>query len=71
MGAACVAQDRLDIGHAVKNLARGMVTPTEANLADLKRLIRYFKRYPDVAQVSAAISSQRSSFQLEKVNSML
>ena len=48
--AAYLSQDRLDIGHAVKNLARGMVSPTEAKLADLKRLIRYLKKYPDVGQ---------------------
>ena len=50
MRAAYLSQDRLDIGHAVKNLARGMVSPTEAKLADLKRLIRYLKKYPDVGQ---------------------
>ena len=44
MRAAYLSQDRLDIGHAVKNLARGMVSPTEAKLADLKRLIRYLKK---------------------------
>ena len=46
MRAAYLSQDRLDIGHAVKNLARGMVSPTEAKLADLKRLIRYLKKIP-------------------------
>ena len=48
--AAYLSQDRLDIGHAVKSLARGMVSPTEATLADLKRLSRYLKKYPDVGQ---------------------
>ena len=50
MRAAYLARDGLDIAHAVKNLARGMVSPTEAKLADLKRLIRYLKKYPDVGQ---------------------
>ena len=57
MGAAYLAQDRL----AVRNLACGMVTPTEAKLADLKRLIRNLKRYPDVAQV---FSSQQTPTKL-------
>ena len=47
--AAYLSQDRPDIGHAVKNLARKMVCPTEASLANLKRLIRYLKKYPDLA----------------------
>lgn len=51
MRAAYLAQDRPDIGHAVKNLARRMVQPTEASLTDLKRLIRYLIKYPDFAQV--------------------
>ena len=42
------------IGHAVKNLARRLVQPTEASLTDLKRLIRYLIRYPDFAQVVKA-----------------
>ena len=51
MRAAYLAQDRPDLGHAVKNLARKMVAPTEASLTDLKRLGRYLKKYPDFAQV--------------------
>ena len=39
MRAAYLSQDRPDIGHAVKNLARRLVQPTEASLTDLKRLI--------------------------------
>ena len=51
MRAAYLSQDRPDISHAVKNLARRLVQPTEASLTDLKRLIRYLIRYPDFAQV--------------------
>ena len=39
MRAAYLSQDRPDIGHAVKNLARRLVQPTEASLTDLKGLI--------------------------------
>ena len=51
MRAAYLSQDRPDIGHAVKNLARRLVQPTEASLTDLKRLIRYLIKYPNFAQV--------------------
>jgi hypothetical protein len=51
MRAAYLSQDRPDIGHAVKNLARRMVQPTEASLTDLKRLVRYLIRFPDIGQV--------------------
>jgi len=54
MRAAYLSQDRPDIGHAVKNLARRLVQPTEASLTDLKRLIRYLIRYLDFAQVFKA-----------------
>ena len=57
MRAAYLSQDRPDIGHAVKNLARRLVQPTEASLTDLKRLIRYLIRYPDFAQ---AFKAQRT-----------
>ena len=53
MRAAYLSQDRLDISHAVKNLARKMVSPTEASLQDLKRLCRYLIKKPDVCQVFA------------------
>ena len=43
--------------HTWRKLARATVTRTEAKLADLKRLIRYLKRYPDMAQ---AFSSHQS-----------
>ena len=49
MRASFVAQDRADIGDAVKTLAQGMATPTEANLADLKKLARYLVGKPYVA----------------------
>ena len=45
---------RPDIRHSVKNLSRRMVNPTESSLADLKRLVRYLKGYPDLSQVFAA-----------------
>ena len=53
MRAAYLAQDRLDLGHAVKNLARKMVSPTdtEASMSDLKRLVRYVKKSADFTQV--------------------
>ena len=51
MRAAYLAQDRLDLGHAVKNLARKMVALIEASLVDLKRLGRCLRKYPDFAQV--------------------
>ena len=53
MRAAYLSQHRLDISHAVKNLARKMVSPTEASLQDLRRLCRYLIRKPDVCQVFA------------------
>ena len=46
-----LSQDRPDLSHAIKNLSRKMVSPTESNLADLKRLGRYLKKYPNFAQV--------------------
>ena len=52
MRAAYLSQDMPDIGHAVKDLARRLVQPTEASLTDLKRLILI--RYPDFAQVFRA-----------------
>ena len=51
MRAAYLSQDRPDIGHVVKNLARRLIQPTEASLTDLKRLIRYLIKYPNFAQV--------------------
>ena len=53
MRAAYLSQNRPDISHAVKNLARRMVNPTEANLIDLKRLVRFLKKYPDFGQTSS------------------
>ena len=47
MRAAYLSQHRPDIGHAVKNLARRLIQPTEASLTDLKRLIRYLIKYPN------------------------
>ena len=46
MRAAYLAQDRADIGHAVKTLSRKMVMPTDADWGNLKRLARYLKQYP-------------------------
>ena len=51
MRAAYLSQDRPDLSHAVKNLSRKMVTPTEAAMQDLKRLCRYLLKYPDLCQV--------------------
>ncbi len=50
MRAAYLSQDR-PISHAVKNLSRKMVNPTEASLGDLKRLGRYLKMFPDFSQM--------------------
>ena len=51
MRAAYLAQDRPNLGQAVKNLARKMVAPTEPSLTDLKRLGGSLKKCPDFAQV--------------------
>ena len=53
MRAAYLSQDRPDISHTVKDLARGMVNPTEAKWSDLKRLGRFLKKYPDFTQIFA------------------
>ena len=36
-----LAQDRSDIGYAVKEVSRGMAAPTEGDLNNLKKLCRY------------------------------
>ena len=41
-----LAQDRSDIGFAVKELSRSMAKPTECDMAKLKRLGRYLKGCP-------------------------
>ena len=53
MRAAYLSQDRPDISHTVKDLARGMVNPTEAKWSDLKRLGRFLKKYPGFTQIFA------------------
>ena len=57
--AAYAAQDRPDLGHAFKTLARKMISPTEASLTNLKRLGRYLKKYPDFARVLPQQSQAR------------
>lgn len=54
MRAAYLSQDRPDLSHAVKNLARHLVSPSEAKLSDLKRLGRYLKKFPNFSQVFVA-----------------
>lgn len=61
MRAAYLSQDRPDLSHAVKNLSRKMVSPTESSLADLKRLGRYLKKYPNFAQVFATQAEPTST----------
>ena len=51
MRAAYLSQDRPDSSHAVKNLSRKMVAPTDPSLQDLKRLCRYLVKKPDISQV--------------------
>ena len=51
MRASYLAQDDPGIGEAVKNLARHMNQPNEANLAALKRLGRYLIKHPMTANV--------------------
>ena len=41
-----IAQDRLDIGYAVKECARMMATPTQRTTRSVKRLARYRKDHP-------------------------
>ena len=41
-----IAQDRLDIGYAVKECARMMATPTQRTIRSVKRLARYLKDHP-------------------------
>lgn len=43
-----LAQDRMDIQYAVKDLTRGMAKPTEEKWGALKRLVRYLKGRPRV-----------------------
>ncbi|CAK0821586.1 unnamed protein product [Prorocentrum cordatum] len=46
MRVAYLAQDRPDIGEAVKSLTRKMQHPSVSDLAALKKLCRYLKKYP-------------------------
>ena len=48
MRAAFLAQDRADIGEAVKGLARSMARPTAGSWRDLKHLGRYLIGKPNV-----------------------
>ena len=49
MRASFVAQDRADLGEAVKCLAQGMASPTEVHMGELKRLGRYLLLKPSLA----------------------
>ena len=51
MRGAYLAQDDPGIAEAVKNLARHMNIPTEADLQRLRRLARYLIKYPMTANV--------------------
>ena len=51
MRASFLAQDRADLGEAVKSLAQGMSSPTRAHMADLKILGRYLVGKPHLALV--------------------
>ena len=41
-----LAQDRVDIGYATKELARSMANPSEADEMQMKRMLRYLKSFP-------------------------
>ena len=45
MRGAYLSTDRIDIGEAVKSLARNMQNPKPTHMTELKRLGRYLKRY--------------------------
>ena len=51
MRASFLAQDRADLGEAVKSLAQGMANPTRAHMSDLKMLGRYLVGKPHVGLV--------------------
>ena len=50
MRLAYLAQDRLDLQFASKELARYMQSPTRFDLQQLKRAVRYLKVVPRLAQ---------------------
>ena len=50
MRVAYLAQDRIDIQFASKELARGMQTPTRWDMEQLKRMVRYLKTVPRMVQ---------------------
>ena len=49
MRGSFLAQERADIGEAIKTLAQGMAKPTEQHWEDLKRCCRYLIGKPDLA----------------------
>ena len=51
MRAQFLAQDRADLGEAVKSLTRKMRPPTDADMKDMKRLARYLVGRPRVVAV--------------------
>ena len=51
MRIAYLSQDRVDLAEVSKSLARGMQSPTQAHHLNLKRAVRYLKKYPSMAIV--------------------
>ena len=46
-----LAQDRADVGFIAKELARGMASPSEADMCNLKKAVRYLKFRPRALQL--------------------
>ena len=60
MRAAYLSQDRPDLSYSTKELARDMQKP-ERSMTSLKRLGRYLKRRPRLAQLFVEQTSARKS----------
>ena len=73
MRAAFLAQDRADIGDAVRSLAQGMANPNRSHWEDLKHLGRYLKgamnvvlRYEQQEMVSEIVTAVDSDYAADK-----
>ena len=73
MRAAFLAQDRADIGDAVRSLAQGMATPTQSHWEDLKHMGRYLSgnrnvvmRYEEQDMQSEIITAVDSDYAADK-----
>jgi hypothetical protein len=67
MRAAFLAQDRGDIGDAVRSLAQGMSKPTDGHMADLKHLGRYLVGHRNV--VNRFVQQKMPTEQITAVDS--